>query len=88
MHKYVVMAHADGPADLAGKITTMVLNHHGDVVNLVIDEDAASQNPSQMFDFVGIFDVHDMEEPEIMSLDEQIRGLVPDQAQTIETMRD
>jgi len=69
MHKYVVMAHADGPEELAATVTKLVIQHHGDVVTLIV---APDQEP---FDFVGVFDIDHVGTEDFPGLDAAIKEL-------------
>jgi len=84
MHKYVVMAHAQGPEILAGEITRIVLENDGDVISLVVTPNAP---PEQRFDFVGVFDIGHIDAEAASSLDNQIKDLKNQgKAEEIETI--
>lgn len=72
MHKYVVMAHAEGPADLAAEVTRLVLQHNGDVITVVVAPDPNSENP---FDFIGVYDIDHVATEDFSDLDASVKAL-------------
>jgi hypothetical protein len=73
MHKYVVMAHADGPAGLAQAIVDKVLAQEGNQQVLVLTDPEGLQT----YDVVCVFDLDEsMDEAAFTALDNEVRDLL------------
>ena len=73
MHKYVVMAHADGPGDLAQEIVSKVLAREGNQQVLVLTDPEGSQT----YDVICVFDLDEsMDEAAFTVLDDEVRDLL------------
>jgi len=70
MHKYVVMAHAEGPNDKAQQIRGLASERGGTV-------DVIMTNPGteEMYDLVGVIDVDGMTDEDVTALDQDIHDL-------------